>query len=337
MVHDWRHHADATADICMANVVAEKTRAAALEKKVQMLERRLKEKGDECKKLERKGKDATRAAKDATKAARDAMKAAGKAAKDATKADRDAMKYAGKDAMKAEQRRRSKLEMELSAGTLIRSKLEAELKAERAFIGKLKQERRALSDSVLRLKHELASVGARARQLEAQLEDAASAAMEPPASGPTASERIAAAALLRLVHGAALMDGMEAKALVLLALVIFLLNRRAENLEMEVQQRRSSELLAQSAAARLEEELQTELGSMITDLPSGLLGADFSWRVWDELSHEEPVRRIKIQCPGAREQDVSIDIVFNGCVVRIARPSAPGVDGQDFAKRLSVT
>mmetsp|Transcript_36141 Transcript_36141/g.93253 ORF Transcript_36141/g.93253 Transcript_36141/m.93253 type:complete len:514 (-) Transcript_36141:81-1622(-) len=303
VLHDWHRHGADAWEALKGSIVAEKTKTAALEKKVERLERKVSSQHEECNLAA--GKASSQGMKD-VKAAKD--KAARKQSE-----------------LEAEKKRRAKLEKE-------KREAKAQLEAEKAAVGKLKQE--------------LQLVGTRNRELEAQLEDTG-VGREAARDGHKVPVFVARTSILVdciealtmlinvvLAGGASIMDSMEAAAVVVLGALCFLSHRRAEHLEAEVRRRKAALLEEQAAVARLEEELHTELGGMMSDVPAGHLGGDFSWRVWDESHDEEVVRKIKIQCPGARHQDISVDIIFNGCVVKIARPASPGVDEREFVKQF---
>jgi len=87
--------------------------------------------------------------------------------------------------------------------------------------------------------------------------------------------------------------------------------------------------------ARLEQELEVEVGDMMRVGDGvGDLGSEFGFRVWPERSGQETVRFIKIQCPGVSHGDITVNIIFNGCVVRISRAASPGVEAVVWSRRF---
>jgi len=82
-------------------------------------------------------------------------------------------------------------------------------------------------------------------------------------------------------------------------------------------------------------ELNSELGGMIkVNQSSRSLGMDFTYNISDEMIDQEKVRSIKIQCPGVRHSDVSVEIIFNGCVVTISRQPSQGVGAFEWVQRF---
>lgn len=85
----------------------------------------------------------------------------------------------------------------------------------------------------------------------------------------------------------------------------------------------------------LQMEFNSELGGMLKmrELPQNL-GSDFMFHVFDEKLDQGTLRSIKIQCPGVRHSEVSIEIMFNGCLVKISRESSQGVDATHWEQRF---
>ncbi|CAE7483845.1 unnamed protein product [Symbiodinium natans] len=64
------------------------------------------------------------------------------------------------------------------------------------------------------------------------------------------------------------------------------------------------------------------------------LGHDFGYHILDTDVNGTAFRFIKIQCPGVEHEDVSVDLLFNGCQVRLSRRAACGVAAAAWAKRF---
>merc|ERR1719482_2344884 len=82
-------------------------------------------------------------------------------------------------------------------------------------------------------------------------------------------------------------------------------------------------------------ELNSEVGGMMkADLESKHLGTDFTYHIHDEQVEDGILRSIKIQCPGVRHNEISIEIVFNGCVVTINRQASRGVVAAEWVQKF---
>ncbi|CAE7508143.1 unnamed protein product [Symbiodinium pilosum] len=68
--------------------------------------------------------------------------------------------------------------------------------------------------------------------------------------------------------------------------------------------------------------------------PEPGLGQDFGYHLLDTEVNGATVRMVKIQCPGVEHEDVSVDLLFNGCQVRLSRRAACGVAAAAWAKRF---
>ncbi|CAE7841220.1 unnamed protein product, partial [Symbiodinium necroappetens] len=68
--------------------------------------------------------------------------------------------------------------------------------------------------------------------------------------------------------------------------------------------------------------------------PGQGLGQDFGYHVLDTEVNGNSVRLIKIQCPGVEHEDVNVELLFNGCQVRLARRAACGIAAAAWAKRF---
>ncbi|CAE7455618.1 Tnks [Symbiodinium sp. CCMP2592] len=68
--------------------------------------------------------------------------------------------------------------------------------------------------------------------------------------------------------------------------------------------------------------------------PGQGLGQDFGYHVLDTEVNGHSVRLIKIQCPGVEHEDVNVELLFNGCQVRLARRAACGIAAAAWAKRF---
>merc|ERR1719502_519143 len=74
---------------------------------------------------------------------------------------------------------------------------------------------------------------------------------------------------------------------------------------------------------------------MEADLASGQqLGTDFTYYIHNETVGDAIVRSIKIQCPGVKHDEVSMDIIYNGCVVTINRKASRGVVATEWRKKF---
>lgn len=93
----------------------------------------------------------------------------------------------------------------------------------------------------------------------------------------------------------------------------------------------------QAQLSNLQRELDSEVGGMmkIDHQPSQhTLGTDFKFHILDERVDKATVRCIKIQCPGVRHSDVSISIIFNGCIVSINRRAEQGVEPIEWTQKF---
>lgn len=78
-----------------------------------------------------------------------------------------------------------------------------------------------------------------------------------------------------------------------------------------------------------------EIGSMMhIDGPFGQLGHDFDLHVQDDELEAETIRTIRIQCTGVVQENVTVEVIHNGCVVYINRPSSPGLKAANWTKRI---
>jgi len=87
--------------------------------------------------------------------------------------------------------------------------------------------------------------------------------------------------------------------------------------------------------ARLEEELRIELGNMMrAEEMICEPGSEFAFCVYDTEVGGSTARLIDVQCPGVDYDDIAVDIIFNGCVVRISRKADHGVAAAAWEKRF---
>ncbi|CAJ1380981.1 unnamed protein product [Effrenium voratum] len=70
------------------------------------------------------------------------------------------------------------------------------------------------------------------------------------------------------------------------------------------------------------------------DSSSPGLGTDFGHQVVDTLTQEKHLRLIKVQCPGVEHGDVEVELLFNGCHVRIERRASCGVPAASWMRRF---
>ena len=69
------------------------------------------------------------------------------------------------------------------------------------------------------------------------------------------------------------------------------------------------------------------------------LGVDFGFHVWPALvmgdgEKKEKWINIKIQCSGVQHKDVHVDIIFNGCIVKLTRQASEGVEAREWVMRF---
>eukprot|EP00446_Apocalathium_sp_SHHI-4_P015067 CAMPEP_0177206358 /NCGR_PEP_ID=MMETSP0367-20130122/29349_1 /TAXON_ID=447022 ORGANISM="Scrippsiella hangoei-like, Strain SHHI-4" /NCGR_SAMPLE_ID=MMETSP0367 /ASSEMBLY_ACC=CAM_ASM_000362 /LENGTH=519 /DNA_ID=CAMNT_0018655137 /DNA_START=134 /DNA_END=1693 /DNA_ORIENTATION=- len=90
-----------------------------------------------------------------------------------------------------------------------------------------------------------------------------------------------------------------------------------------------------SKVLEMQVELEAEFGDMIkVDGQVADLNTDFPFHISEEHVDGEIVRFVKVQCPGVEHVDVSIDVIFNGCVLHIARRASRGVKATTWSKLL---
>lgn len=85
--------------------------------------------------------------------------------------------------------------------------------------------------------------------------------------------------------------------------------------------------------------LQDELEANVSDIIKVedcrcSLGSDFGFVVYDEELNEEPYRFVKIQCPGVASNDISIEVLLNGCIVTMHRKASRGVEPTEWTRRV---
>merc|ERR1719359_179650 len=73
---------------------------------------------------------------------------------------------------------------------------------------------------------------------------------------------------------------------------------------------------------------------MKADHKSEDLGTDFNFHIHDKKVADIVIKTIIIQCPGVKHSEISIEIIFNGCIVTINRPASQGVPAVEWNKKF---
>jgi len=91
---------------------------------------------------------------------------------------------------------------------------------------------------------------------------------------------------------------------------------------------------AQVQLARLRGVVPEEFEALQAQGLVGSLGSDFDFCVYDEITEQEHVRILKIQCTGIDYEHVSVELVSNGCVVTIRREASKGLGAAHWVRRF---
>jgi len=91
-------------------------------------------------------------------------------------------------------------------------------------------------------------------------------------------------------------------------------------------------IAAQSMIRSLWDESRKHFQTILTKLgydsfraPFGQLGSEFGLHVYNDVSDEEVFRFVRIQCTGVTAENITIEVIHNGCIVCIDRSSSPGL------------
>jgi len=125
--------------------------------------------------------------------------------------------------------------------------------------------------------------------------------------------------------------------LVLTVVVFLLRGTRQEHSKLLAQLHdKTSELVKQVArSAVLNNDFSSDTPHVVgIDFASTNLDTDFSFLTSDEKTEQGVVRLIKIKCPGIQRSDVVVNVMFNGCIVKIKRQSSHGTDGFEWVKKF---